>query len=680
MDDILPQQLLALGQDTRLRKQNILNLVPCLTQQEVRDLTARLSVVDFRTDIVGRLPPELRLNIAGQFGDVDVSNLLNVSRHWRAIWLQPDILRILSQQCCYLDDDILNDEADGQSLADWTTLQYELVCKRRRRFLGRFSSALVVRHNIGDGHQWLTKGLDLDGVFPEGPVAGFDVGDVFSRDQAPPLQHCVVQSSLYAAGRLAWLPDSLPAPDNTLIVVENLNTRTKRIYRNASVSQYGRDMTLKALGDKLLVAGTSRVMYGYSYSNERFPGSDFVHRFIWHLDSNKCSQVFLPQQPTCCVTRGEYVAFLRPDGALLWNSGSELRALDFKPVLERHDKIAKLCPNRASHMTKGAFFHPFEEGTLYITVCFTHLRHITVHKFTPAGYSGAHGWSLCSTKDLSRLNSTGLPDDFVPGGATDCKAIRPLNSSGDFLVGEWTTIPIGEPFNHGYTPGQVRVSGTVSAEVRFNVKTGAFSLGEKSLPSGSWSDMSTLDLGMSPLLPTWNHQMAFVLQATQNRRILGGAGSEQRACWDLALVVMPTCQSPLTLTGCQIHSRRPLTNEHAQSVLSSAPCSNTVEDHVRDHNLDLSPARSLTLITEEDRAYRLKPESHSFNANTELLRSLYSKSSFILDLTPPSSFSENDGPTDGPHHIFQDDDFIILFHRHGYIAWDFRTARPSVRA
>lgn len=671
MDDILPQQLMALGQDTRLRKQNLLNLVPCLTKQEVRDLTARLSVIEFRTDIVGRFPPELRLNIAGHFGDIDVANLLNVSRHWRAIWLQPDPLRVLSRQCCYLDDNILIDGADGQSLPHWSTLQYELVCKRRRRFLGRFSSALVVRHNIGDGHQWLARGLELDGVFPEGPVAGTDVGNVFSRDQAPPLQHCVAQSSLYEAGRLAWLPDSLPAPDNTLIVVENLNTRTKRIYRNASVSQYGRDMALKALGDKLLVAGTSRVM------------------FIWHLDSNKCSQVFLPQQPTCCVTRGEYVAFLRPDGALLWNPGSELRALDFKPVLQKHDQFARLCPNRASHVTMGAFFHPFEEGTLYITVCFTHLRHITVHKFTPAGYAGAHGWSLCSIKDLSRLDSsTGLPDDYVPGGATDFKAIRPLNLSGDFLVGEWTTMPIGEPFNRGSTPGQVRVSGTISAVVRFNVKTGAFLLGEKSLPSGSWRDMSPLnldmsmlDLGMSPLLPSWNDQMAFVLQATeQNRRTSGGAGSEQRACWDLALVVMPTCQSPLTLTGGRIHSRRPLTNENAQSVLLSAPRSNTVEGYVRDHNLGSPTAMSLILITEGDRAYRLKPESRSINANTELLRSLCSKSSFILDLTPPASFSANDGPTDGPHHIFQDDDFIILFHRHGYIAWDFRTARPSVHA
>jgi hypothetical protein len=34
----------------------------------------------------------------------------------------------------------------------------------------------------------------------------------------------------------------------------------------------------------------------------------------------------------------------------------------------------------------------------------------------------------------------------------------------------------------------------------------------------------------------------------------------------------------------------------------------------------------------------------------------------------------------GPQRIFQDDDFIVLVHRNGYIAWDFRTtALPEER-
>ncbi len=199
-------------------------------------------------------------------------------------------------------------------------------------------------------------------------------------------------------------------------------------------------------------------------------------------------------------------------------------ALDVEPVLERKQQIVKKWPNHASSITMGVFFHPFEEGTLYITVCFTQIRHVAVHKFTTAGYAGAQEIDLRDIQDLSRLSFVEISGVF-PGGTTACRAIRPVNSSGDFLVAEWRTIFPGAPFSHGHIPGEVRISGTTFIEVRFNVKSGDFSLVEKSLPSGSWSDRYALDLGTSLLLPSWNDQMAFALQATQNKRIFGGAGS-----------------------------------------------------------------------------------------------------------------------------------------------------------
>lgn len=321
----------------------------------------------------------------------------------------------------------------------------------------------------------------------------------------------------------------------------------------------------------------------------------------------------------------------------------------------------------------GIFLHPFEEGTLYITVCFTQLRQVAVHKFTPAGYSGAQDLNLDKFQELSRLSSIGVSDVFDPGRTTACQVIRPVNSFGDFLVAEWRAVSPGVPFNQGHTPGEIRISGTTFIEVRFNVKTGDFSIVEKSLPSGNWRDMSTLDLGTSPLLPSWNNQTAFALQATQNRRMFGGAGSVQTVCWDLALVVMPVCQLPTAETNGQIHALRPRSSQHLQSALSCAPRSIPLKEHLSENHLDLSPAKSLTLVTDEGQVYCLKPGSHSCDASTDLLKSLYSKSDFILDLTRTLSFPENGGPIDEPHHIFQDDSFIVLFHRHGYIAWDFRT-------
>lgn len=265
MDNILSQQLLALGQDLHLRKQNILNLVPCLTQQEVRNLIARLSEVDFRTDIVSRLPPELRLNIAAQLGDCDVFPLLNVSRQWRAIWLQTDILKALSQRYRHVDTRRLDHDATvEQRPGDWMDVQYEFLRRRRRRCLGWFSSAIVVRHNVIDGCDWLQSGLRLTGVYPQTSAGesnglGADVG-VLRRPSALPPEHRSPGSSLYEGGRLVWVTESLPSPQNTVIVVEDLYNKTKKVYRNPSVSHYGRALELKALGDRLLVAGTSRVM------------------------------------------------------------------------------------------------------------------------------------------------------------------------------------------------------------------------------------------------------------------------------------------------------------------------------------------------------------------------------------------------------------------------------------
>jgi hypothetical protein len=259
MDNILAQQLLGLGQNSSLRRQNLLSLIPCLTHQEVRELAAGLSTIDMRTDIISRLPLELRLNVARQLGAFDVFPLLNVSRQWRAIWLQPDMLELAAEHWQYIDSGPLSDHTTAGIVQDESiAVQYEFLCRRRNRSLGRFSHAIMVRHNVGEGHEWVERGLELVGLFPSTATED-SLGSLFTR-KASRLEHASSRSSLYHGGRLVWIPESLPSPDSNLIVIEDLLNKTKRIFRNPSVCQYGRGMELKALGDKLVVAGTSRVM------------------------------------------------------------------------------------------------------------------------------------------------------------------------------------------------------------------------------------------------------------------------------------------------------------------------------------------------------------------------------------------------------------------------------------
>lgn len=265
-----------------------------------------------------------------------------------------------------------------------------------------------------------------------------------------------------------------------------------------------------------------------------------------------------------------------------------------------------------------------------------------------------------------------MPSFHIDGGTTSCRPIRPVNSSGDFLVAEWRTFYSGRPFEQG-----VHVSGTTFLELRFNAKTDDFSLKEKSLPSGSWGDMHALDLGTTPLLPSWNDQMVFTVQAKRGSRSFGEPGWAGQACWNPALVAMPVYPPAITDADARVHSVRPGSSPCLPNALLCAPRFVTVERHMEENKLDLSPPTSQVLITEEDQPYALKAEIHGGDARTHSLKALYAKSNFVLDLTPALNFPTNGGPIEDPHHIFQDDDFIILFHRHGYIAWDFRPEAAS---
>jgi hypothetical protein len=121
---------------------------------------------------------------------------------------------------------------------------------RRRRFLGKFSSATVVWHDSEASKDWLNKQLHLAGL------SRFQQKDL---SRVPPLEFHHWENSFYQSGRLAWLSDHLPV-DVGLITVEDLRAGTRNVYRNASTAEYGRALSLLALGDKLVVAGTSRLM------------------------------------------------------------------------------------------------------------------------------------------------------------------------------------------------------------------------------------------------------------------------------------------------------------------------------------------------------------------------------------------------------------------------------------
>jgi hypothetical protein len=113
--------------------------------------------------------------------------------------------------------------------------------------------------HFDDRHGWLNSGLDLEGVYQQGNITDSNLRSTFI-EKASTSVHLSVASALYDSGRIAWARDIQAAPANDFIVVEDLCSKAMKILRAPSVSQYGTTLELKALGDKLVVAGTSRVM------------------------------------------------------------------------------------------------------------------------------------------------------------------------------------------------------------------------------------------------------------------------------------------------------------------------------------------------------------------------------------------------------------------------------------
>ncbi|KAB5583348.1 hypothetical protein GE09DRAFT_298192 [Coniochaeta sp. 2T2.1] len=653
MDQLLAQQLLDLGEDTQLRKRNLLNLVPHLSQQEARDLAILLSKTDFRTDIVSRLPPELQINVARHFDEIDVFVLLNVSKQWRALWLQRDLLRITSEQCQYLHPDLFGQKDSSHSPEEWAKLQYEHIHTRRCRFLGMFSSAIVVRHEPGFAHTGLMGGLDLVGVFPPPSSGESDPAAMFGRTEDDPIDHRFLPGFFYEAGKFVWSTDALPSPD-ALIVVEDLRSRTKWIYRNPSIVQYGPEFGIMALGDKLLVAGSSRAM------------------FIWHLESHQCSRLFLPQQSTCCVTSSEYVAFLRPKGALIWRWGSELKPVEFDGVLDSKQRIAQRWPSISPANTMGIFFDPFENGTLYIAVCFTDIRVVLVHKFTREGrFSETREINFRDSDTDLRLDT---PSSRTFGGETPtiaCWALRPCNSNGDFSLTQWRTTGPYKPLNPGPIPGKAPVLGETFVELRFNVKTSKPSFIEMSLPSGSGIHWSPACSDYPIALPSWNDQILFAVQAAQYGRPIAGGETPLWANSCLAVVALPLSPPSSNHADARIQCIQCRGGRRGHSSMLCVPHNITVDEHLV--GLNWSPTRPVTLQSDHPRNYyNLKPRCDSPDNNTQLLRSLYSESNFVLDLNSASPAIGDGSLVRGAYMMFQDDDFIIWWHQFGYVAWDFR--------
>lgn len=257
MDKLLANQLASLGRDVQLRKANLKNLVSALSHQELRELTSQLSNFDLRTDIVGRLPVELTMLVAGFIERADVANFLNVSKRWRAAWLQEDVLKVLAGKMLpgFLEYVSIREQLTGET-QDLPILFSESARKLRSRSLGKFRSAVSVSERVVGSS--LGRCLELDPVFHS---ADRDWKTEYPNLFNSPYERRRPSYSQYSDGRLAWQAVDLTLPASSLVFVDNLRTQLRKIYHMPGLVVSGERVCLKALGDRLVVAVAGRNLF-----------------------------------------------------------------------------------------------------------------------------------------------------------------------------------------------------------------------------------------------------------------------------------------------------------------------------------------------------------------------------------------------------------------------------------
>ena len=266
MERQLADHFEALGPDVRLRRANLTHLVASLSQQEVRDLRDNLLAVDFRTDIIARLPVELQILVSRHIGLVDLCKVVNVSKEWRRIWLQENIVKFLSRKWMPYETDysVLVERITSEK-QDLGSVLYDFAQGERFRWISYLPT-------FSPKARW---GFDLALKYrgyhppdpeyhPVGPDGQTPLADILEDPEFDPDYNAMpsdqTPSLRYAYGRVAWQPGFFQGSERSLVVVDNLQARLRRVYAVPGIVQSGATVRLAALGNNLVVATSDRTV------------------------------------------------------------------------------------------------------------------------------------------------------------------------------------------------------------------------------------------------------------------------------------------------------------------------------------------------------------------------------------------------------------------------------------
>ncbi|KAL1864660.1 hypothetical protein VTK73DRAFT_5698 [Phialemonium thermophilum] len=368
MENQLTQQLLALGPDMPLRRANIRNLLSSLTKYEIREAALQLSAVEFRFDIIGNIPTEILLLIAEYVRITDIYTFFIVSRRWKEVWLQPQVVRLLARrffpgflECVpYLE----KTAAHPQNTEE---LFHQEICKFQLRFYAKFRSMMEV-------NCWIPSGFQQDIYFQLDTHLPLDddVMNLKGTDSRTPPFPEFSDYPLYSDGRVAWVLPRVEVPSSSFIfgcVVDDLRTQVRKVYR-----VHNRDLPptleanncLAALGDQLVVMAAGRTL------------------FAWHIESNEYRKTTLPQIPRYCATARDVVVVESSRSIIVWKFGRQTSTI----TIPTEAKTALDIYDRDNSQDRVPFCHPFDEEIFYFVASGPGPSQVRVQQFVRGEYAG----------------------------------------------------------------------------------------------------------------------------------------------------------------------------------------------------------------------------------------------------------------------------------------------------
>ena len=248
--------------EIRKRTAYIQQFLASLSSQEVRDVTAQLAKYKFETDIIARIPHEIRLKIAEYLDAGDAINVVNVSQQWRNIWLEKRAMKILAEKCLpgFLPYLALKNELGGNQEQNISQLFHEAMLRQNTTQSGKFRSVLSV--DLSDVNR---VAFPLDPTFHSDPnevatyveVAAGVAADCDGNRPGNIWHHVYAGIHRYHDGKHAWSPEL----GSSHIIVDDFRSQLRRMYSVPGSAISGVKIRLLALGDKLLVAQSGRRVY-----------------------------------------------------------------------------------------------------------------------------------------------------------------------------------------------------------------------------------------------------------------------------------------------------------------------------------------------------------------------------------------------------------------------------------